>query len=70
MVEGEALTGQDGKKSGAVKDNDLIFDADALNQDEANVTLYFSDADAMYLVPEIRRIKVPKGCLLYTSRCV
>lgn len=61
LVEGEELTGQDGKKSGAVKDNDLIFDADALNQDEANVTLYFSDADAMYLVPEIRRIKVPKG---------
>ncbi len=65
LVEGTPLVLDDENSEGGtasgVKENDLVFDADALMQDEANITLYFSDADASCLVREIRRVKVPKG---------
>lgn len=61
LIEGAELVLDDGTDASAIKDNDLVFDADALMQDEANITLYFSDAEASSLVREIRRIKVPKG---------
>jgi len=61
MVEGEPLTKANGETYGILKGTDVVFDADALAQDESNVTLYFSDLNAEYLVREIRRIKVPRG---------
>lgn len=62
LIEGAELSfADDGSAVGGIKDNDLVFDADALMQDESNITLYFSDAEASCLVREIRRVKVPKG---------
>lgn len=61
MVEGTPLVLDDGTVITDMKDGDLVFDAEALTQDEANITLYFSDEDADSLVREIRRVKIPKG---------
>ena len=61
MVEGEPLKRADGEVYGVLNGSDVVFDADALAEDESNVTLYFSDMNAEYLVREIRRIKVPRG---------
>ncbi|MBQ4517413.1 MAG: GerMN domain-containing protein [Clostridia bacterium] len=60
-VEGEPIKKDDGEVYGILKGSDVVFDADALAEDESNVTLYFSDLNAEYLVREIRRIKVPRG---------
>ncbi len=61
LIEGAELSLDDGRTISEMKDNDLVFDADALMQDESNITLYFSDAEASGLMREIRRVKVPKG---------
>ncbi|MBE7022205.1 MAG: hypothetical protein E7414_03185 [Ruminococcaceae bacterium] len=60
-VEGTPLQNAAGEEQGVLKESDVVFDADALMQDESNVTLYFSDLNAENLVREIRRIKVPRG---------
>ena len=61
MVEGNDLVLDDGTAVRGMRDGDLVFDADALTQDEANITLYFSDAEASGLMREVRRVKVSKG---------
>lgn len=63
-VEGKPLQNAAGEEQGILKESDVVFDADALMQDESNVTLYFSDLNAENLVREIRRIKVPRGASL------
>jgi len=60
-VEGSPLQNADGTEQGALKESDVVFDADALMQDESNITLYFSDINAENLVREIRRVKVTRG---------
>ncbi|MBE7048555.1 MAG: hypothetical protein E7393_04200 [Ruminococcaceae bacterium] len=60
-VEGNPLISASGEEQGVLKESDVVFDADALMMDESNITLYFSDLNAEYLVREIRRIKVPRG---------
>ncbi len=60
-IEGQPLLSTDGTELGILKESDVVFDADALTEDESNVTLYFSDLNAEYLVREIRRLKVPRG---------
>ncbi len=60
-VEGQPLLTTDGSELGILKESDVVFDADALMQDESNITLYFSDLNAEYLVPEIHQIKVRRG---------
>lgn len=61
LIEGAELILEDGRTVSNMQEGDLVFDADALMQDESNITLYFSDAEASGLVREIRRVKVPKG---------
>lgn len=61
LIEGSELVLENGLTVNDMRENDLVFDADALMQDESNITLYFSDAEASGLVREIRRVKVPKG---------
>lgn len=61
LIEGVELVLDNGLTVSDMRENDLVFDADALMQDESNITLYFSDAEASGLVREIRRVKVPKG---------
>ncbi len=61
MVEGTDLTLDDGTAVRGMKDGDLVFDAEALTRDEANITLYFSDNEASTLMREVRRVKVSKG---------
>ena len=60
-VVGEPFVTTGGKVLGILTEGDIVFDADALAQDEEDVTLYFSDLNAEYLVPEIRRVKVRRG---------
>ena len=60
-IEGQPLLAADGTEQGVLKESDVVFDADALMQDEANIKLYFSDVNAEYLVSEIHRIKVRRG---------
>lgn len=60
-VEGQTLQTANGEPIGALKETDVVFDADALAEDESNITLYFSDVNAEYLVREIRRIQVSRG---------
>lgn len=60
-IEGQPLVTADGKEQGILKDTDVIFVADALMEDEANITLYFSDMNAEFLTPEIRRVNVRRG---------
>lgn len=60
-IEGQPLQTANGEVQGVLKETDVVFDADALAEDESNVTLYFSDMNAEYLVREIRRIKVSRG---------
>ncbi len=60
-VEGQPLQTASGEPLGVLKESDVVFDADALMTDESNITLYFSDLNAEYLVREIRRIQVPRG---------
>ncbi|MBQ3554046.1 MAG: GerMN domain-containing protein [Clostridia bacterium] len=59
-VEAMPLQLDDGTIITDLKDGDLVFDADALTQDEENISLYFSDGDSL-LAREIRRVTVPKG---------
>ncbi len=63
-IEGQPLLTSEGTELGILKEADVVFDADALTEDESNVTLYFSDMNAEYLAREIRRVKVPRGELL------
>ncbi len=60
-VEGLPLVTAEGEELGVLKETDVVFDADALMQDEANISLYFSDLNAEYLVREVRRVKVSRG---------
>ncbi len=60
-VEGSMLKTADGEDMGILKDSDLIFNAEALLQDEVDVTLYFSDENAESLAREVRRIILPRG---------
>ncbi len=60
-VEGLPLVTADGEELGILKETDVVFDADALMQDEANISLYFSDLNAEYLVREVRRVKISRG---------
>ncbi|MBE7009982.1 MAG: hypothetical protein E7418_00655 [Ruminococcaceae bacterium] len=61
LIEGKSLQNASGEEMGVLKETDVVFDADALMQDESNITLYFSDANAEALVREIRRVKVTRG---------
>lgn len=61
FVEDIPLTDDTGNEIGELKDSDFVFDADALDKDEENVVLYFSDTNAEHLVPEIRKITIAKG---------
>ncbi len=63
-VEGQPLLTAEGTELGILKESDVVFDADALTEDESNITLYFSDTNAEYLTREIRRVKVPRGELM------
>ena len=60
-VEGQPLQTASGEAQGVLKESDVVFDADALREEESNITLYFSDLNAEYLVKEIRRIQVARG---------
>ncbi len=60
-VEGQPLLTAEGVEQGILRESDVVFDADALMQDEANISLYFSDANAEYLVREVRRVTVSRG---------
>ncbi len=60
-VEGQPLQTAGGEALGVLKESDVVFDADALSEEESNVTLYFSDLNAEYLVKEIRRIRISRG---------
>lgn len=60
-IEGQPLLTAEGEEQGILKESDVVFDADALMQDEANITLYFSDLNAESLVREVRRVKVARG---------
>lgn len=60
-IEGQPLLSSDGTEQGILKESDVVFVADTLTEDEANITLYFSDMNAENLVPEIRRVKVRRG---------
>lgn len=61
LVEGTELILDDGTAVSGMRDGDLVFEADALMQDEANITLYFCNEDADGLAREIRRVKISKG---------
>lgn len=61
LIEGKPLQNANGEEIGVLKETDVVFDADALMQDESNITLYFSDVNAETLVREIRRVKVNRG---------
>ena len=63
-VEGQPLLTAEGTELGILKESDVVFDADALTEDESNITLYFSDTNAEYLTREIRQVKVPRGELM------
>ena len=60
-IEGQPLVSPDGTVQGILKETDVVFVADTLMEDEANLTLYFSDANAENLIPEIRRVKLRRG---------
>ncbi|MBE7040772.1 MAG: hypothetical protein E7400_02260 [Ruminococcaceae bacterium] len=60
-IEGQPLISPDGTAQGILKESDVVFVADTLTEDEANITLYFSDANAECLVSEIRRVKLRRG---------
>ncbi len=60
-IEGQPLVSPDGTVQGILKETDVVFVADTLMEDEANITLYFSDANAENLIPEIRRVKLRRG---------
>ena len=60
-VERQPFVTAGGEELGILKEGDIVFDADALAQDESNITLYFSDLNAEFLVSEIRRVKVRRG---------
>ncbi len=60
-IEGQPLLTADGTEQGILRETDVVFDADALMQNESNVTLYFSDLNAEHLVQENRRVQVSRG---------
>ncbi|MBQ9915444.1 MAG: GerMN domain-containing protein, partial [Clostridia bacterium] len=60
-VEGQPLMTAEGVEQGILRESDVVFDADALMQNEANISLYFSDANAEHLVREVRRVTVSRG---------
>ena len=60
-IEGQPLLTAKGVEQGILRESDVVFDADALMQDEANISLYFSDLNAEYLVREVRRVKISRG---------
>ena len=60
-VEGQPLQTATGEMKGILKETVVVFDADALMENESNITLYFSDINAEYLVREIRRVEVSRG---------
>lgn len=61
LVENKPVTNSKGEEIGTMRDTDFVFDADALDSDEENITLYFSDESGEKLISEVRRIKIPKG---------
>lgn len=61
FVENNPVTDAEGEEIGLMRDTDFVFDADALESDEENITLYFSDETGEKLVSEIRRVTIPKG---------
>ncbi len=60
-IEGKPMETADGTPIGVLKESDVVFDADTLMTDESDITLYFSDMNAEYLVREVRRVRVPRG---------
>ncbi|MBR5236128.1 MAG: GerMN domain-containing protein [Clostridia bacterium] len=60
-IEGKPMETADGTPIGVLKETDVVFDADTLMTDETDITLYFSDMNAEYLVREVRRVRVPRG---------
>lgn len=61
FVENNPVTNSKGEKIGIMRESDFVFDADALDSDEENITLFFSDENGEKLISEVRRIKTPKG---------
>ena len=61
LVEGKPIVGPSGEKLGYLTEDDLVFDITASSQNEVNVTLYFSDSEALHFLRETRRIKAPTG---------
>lgn len=57
LVEGRAVNSiSNGKPLGMLGKDDIITDSSQITNDKVLVTLYFSDSDAMHLVPETRQI--------------
>ncbi len=62
LVEGKELTSiSTGEPLGAMGKDDIILGAPQNNNDKQVVTLYFSDNQAMYLLPESRQVSVKEG---------
>ncbi len=62
LVEGEPVTGIDGKPIGVILESDLVLgDAGASKDSEVSFVLYFSNESAEFLVPERRTVKLTKG---------
>ena len=62
LVDGETITSlSTGQPLVAMGKEDIITDHSQVSSDKVSVVLYFSDSNAMYLVPETRRISVKEG---------
>ena len=62
LVEGKTVTSiSDGEPLGAVGKDDIVTDESQTSTGTQVITLYFSDSNAMYLVPESRQIQGDEG---------
>lgn len=62
LVEGKELTSiSSNEPLGAMGKDDIVLDGTQNTKDQQVVTLYFSDHEAMYLVPESRKVSVKEG---------
>lgn len=61
-VEGQAVVSQStGEPLGAIGKEDMVTDPSQVDPDTRLFTLYFADANSMYLIPETRRVSVKEG---------
>ena len=68
LVEGRVINSiSNGKPLGLLGKEDIITDASQIASDKILVTLYFSDSNAMYLVPETRQISEGEGDKIETA---